>query len=175
MRPTPIPDDEMFAGHQRVTFSKPEGEEYEEVLPVEVQATIDEEMGLPMLRVRVELEPGDAERLAAGEPFWLTFWGHMPIFDAAMGEPIVDPALGAPCEYPELHNLGDCDYCDRYYEQLAARSKRGRCEGADIEALERSAIPLCGAGRTVAALMSIGYTEEAARAAQHPGGLTPST
>lgn len=101
MRPSPIPDDEMFAGHQRVTFSKPEGEEFEEVLPVEVQATIDEEMGLPMMRVRIELEPGDAERLAAGEPFWLTFWGHMPIFDVAMVEPIVEDVCPGPACYGE--------------------------------------------------------------------------
>lgn len=143
MRPSPIPDDEMFAGHQRVTFSKPEGEEYEEVLPVEVQATIDEEMGLPMLRVRVELEPGDAERLAAGEPFWLTFWGHMPIFDVAMVEPapMVEDHVHACVVCGTVGTPGPgCINCRQTgYDQTPCQ--RGRCEGADIEADERAATP----------------------------------
>lgn len=92
MKPSPIPEAEMFPGHQLVTFRAAEGlTTSAEVHPVEAQAGYDEEMGMPMFRVRVELEAGDAERLAAGEPFWLTFWGHMPIFDVAMTE-VLEPA-----------------------------------------------------------------------------------
>lgn len=90
MKPSPIPEAEMFPGHQLVTFRAPEGlTTSAEVHPVEVQAAYDDEMGMDMFRVRVELEPGDAERLAAGEPMWLTFWHLMPIFDVAMTEVLV--------------------------------------------------------------------------------------
>lgn len=82
MRPTAIPDDEIFAGHQRIVMGPPRGHDItSDIRAVEMLAGPD-----GVYRALIELEDGDLERLAAGEPFWVSFWGHVVPFDVAMTE-----------------------------------------------------------------------------------------
>lgn len=85
MRPTPIPDDEVWPGHQRMVIGPPVGEPvHGEIRPVEMLVSIDGRP--PVFSARCVLDPGDLERLAAGEPFWISLWGHVVPFDVAMTE-----------------------------------------------------------------------------------------
>jgi len=87
VRPTPIPDDDIYAGEQRHTLGAPRGMEAD-VAPVECVLTSLDLGGrsIPAYRFRVEVPPEEAARLAAGEPFWLTFWGQVPPFALALHE-----------------------------------------------------------------------------------------
>jgi hypothetical protein len=83
VRPTPIPDDEVFEGHERIVMGPPRGRDVTgDIRAVEMLRGPDD-----VYRARIALEPGDLERLAAGEPFWLSMWGHVVPFDVAMVEP----------------------------------------------------------------------------------------
>lgn len=84
MRPTAIPDAEIMQGHTRVVMGPPRGNDLTgEIRAVEMLAAPADEGGW-VYRARCVLEDGDLERLAAGEPFWLSFWGHVVPFDIAM-------------------------------------------------------------------------------------------
>lgn len=87
MRPTPIPDAEIMDGHHRIVMGPPIGSDPTgDIRAVEMLATSGPNG--PIYRARIVLEGGDLERLATGEPFWLSFWGHVVPFDVAMTEPV---------------------------------------------------------------------------------------
>lgn len=89
MRPTPIPDEEIWEGAARMVIGPPAGTAPTDdtIRPVEVLVEHAPDGGF-IFRSRVVLEPGDLERLAAGEPFWVSQWGHqLQPFDVAMTEP----------------------------------------------------------------------------------------
>lgn len=86
MRPSSIPDDEVWEGAKRVVFSGPDGDLTGDIRPAEM--LVDHGPQGQIIRARIVLDPGDAERLAAGEPFWVSFWAdHLHPFDVAMTEP----------------------------------------------------------------------------------------
>lgn len=85
MKPTPIPDAEVMDGTRRETIGAPTGLE-EHVAPAEMLVGRDDELDCTLYRARIELELGDLDRLAAGEPFWLTFWGGVPPFSVGLAE-----------------------------------------------------------------------------------------
>lgn len=74
MRPTPIPDEGVPAGWQRIVMSAPNGDLLDDTIaPLEVIVTDDPEMG----RVFVSRWMPDAEdlaRLQAGEPLRMVLW-----------------------------------------------------------------------------------------------------
>lgn len=90
MRVAAIPDTEILDGHERVVVGPPP--DYDptgEVRSVEMlrSTSIIEGEEWPVHRARVVLEPGDLERLAAGESIWVSFYGHVVPFDVALTEP----------------------------------------------------------------------------------------
>lgn len=93
MRVTPIPDGEIMDGTTRLVVGPPQGDPPDgSIRPVEM--LLQAVAGFPPIyRARVILEDGDAERLAAGEPFWLSFWGQVVPFDVAM---TADPEATTP-------------------------------------------------------------------------------
>lgn len=86
MRPTPIPADEVPCGAVRVVFAAPDGDlTNPDIAPVEVLAERAADGVSATFSVRAVLEPGDLDRLAAGEPVWLTMWGAVVPFALAVG------------------------------------------------------------------------------------------
>lgn len=85
MRAVPIPDDEVPEGSERIVVGPPRGVSIEQVRPVEVVARRST-LG-HVFSTRFVLEPDDLERLAAGEPVWISMWGGVVPFDVAVGEP----------------------------------------------------------------------------------------
>lgn len=74
MRPTPIPTDEIWENCTRVVMSAPDGDLLnEEIEPCEALKGIVEMSGgpVPFHAMRLMLDPGDIEKLQAGEPLWL--------------------------------------------------------------------------------------------------------
>lgn len=90
MRPTPIPDREVWYGALRRVFAAPDGDlTNPDIAPVEVLA--DQQDGDVRIHVRCELEDGDLERLTAGGTVWITTWGGLLPFAvnvAGPGEPL---------------------------------------------------------------------------------------
>lgn len=89
MRPTPIPDAEVVPGHERLVMAPPDGDLTGDggVEPVEMLvAPAADGSGLAVFSARIVLEDDDLERLTAGEPFWVSFYGHVVPFDVTMGE-----------------------------------------------------------------------------------------
>lgn len=84
MRPSPIPDDEIWEGAQRVVFNPPSGDMTDErIRPAEM--LVDYTDKGPRICARIVLEPGDLERLEVGEPFWVVFIAdHLHPFDVTM-------------------------------------------------------------------------------------------
>ncbi len=85
MRPTPIPDDEVWAGHDRIVMGPPAGHEVTGDIR-SVEMLVDRRGAVPVYTARIVLEDGDLERLGAGEAFYLSMWGHVVPFDVAMTE-----------------------------------------------------------------------------------------
>lgn len=86
MDPTSIPDHEIFEGHERVVIGPPEGFEItnDTVRPIEALVAYDPTLGYTF-RTRWLPTPREIERLAAGEPIWVTQWtSRMVPFDVAM-------------------------------------------------------------------------------------------
>ncbi|GAA3455889.1 hypothetical protein GCM10018962_77230 [Dactylosporangium matsuzakiense] len=75
MRPTEIPDAEVWPGARRVMFGAPPDMPDVESVPALVDR--GEDTGEVRALVRLELEPGDLEKLAAGGTVWLGFYGAM--------------------------------------------------------------------------------------------------
>jgi hypothetical protein len=80
MRVTPIPDEAVWAGAERVVIGPPGGDPTGDIRPVEAVKDISESTGYPRLSVRCALEAGELERLAAGQCVWVSFYGGMPPF-----------------------------------------------------------------------------------------------
>jgi hypothetical protein len=87
MRPTPIPDDEIWDGAQRRVIAGPEGDLTGDIRPVEALVEISPSLGVPVLSVRCQLEAGDLEQLQAGAPVWISFYGRMVPFEVNGAEP----------------------------------------------------------------------------------------
>jgi hypothetical protein len=81
MRPVPIPDEVVWPGADRIVVAGPGGDLTGPIPAVEALADVSESTGMRRLSVRCALEPGDLERLAAGEHVWVSFYGGgMPPF-----------------------------------------------------------------------------------------------
>lgn len=87
MRVSIIEDHEILPGHKRITMRAPEGHDpiEGEIRDADMVATRDS-IGT-VYRAKVVLEEGDLERLKAGEPFWVSFWGGVVPFDVGMMTP----------------------------------------------------------------------------------------
>lgn len=76
MRPSIIPEEEAVAlGATRATIMPPNDDLDSGIAPVEVLRDLID--GTDVIRIRVVPEEGDLERLAAGEPLWLTWWSSV--------------------------------------------------------------------------------------------------
>lgn len=84
MRPTPIPDDEVPDGYRRIVMTAPDGDLTGEIRPAEALVHAPGGGEQRIFSFRIVLEDGDLARLAAGEPFWLSFWGGVPPFDVGL-------------------------------------------------------------------------------------------
>jgi hypothetical protein len=110
MRPTPIPDDELWPGARRVTLAGPSGDLTGDGSSVDqaaaVEITLDrhpipadanrttkalydvgQDTGAPRCCIRLALEPGDLEKLAAGGVVWLGVYGPLPVFTVDVKAP----------------------------------------------------------------------------------------
>lgn len=86
MIPTPIPDDEIWFGAERKVFGPP-GDITGDIRAVEglIDRTSD---GTLRISMRLVPEPGELERLAIGEPMWLSFLGnHLHPFNVSAVQP----------------------------------------------------------------------------------------
>lgn len=78
MRPTPIPDAEVWDGAVRRVLTAPGGDLADpDIAPVEALIDRSPSTGAVNLSVRCVLEDGDLEKLQAGGTVWITFWGVM--------------------------------------------------------------------------------------------------
>ncbi|UIU47086.1 hypothetical protein [Microcystis phage MinS1] len=92
MRPTPIPDHEIWHGAHRQVIAPPDGDlTNPDIAPVEALVDRSPNTGVRVLSVRCELEPGDLEQLQAGGTVWLSFFGAMVPWAAT----VVAPQLAA--------------------------------------------------------------------------------
>ncbi|MCU1488267.1 MAG: hypothetical protein JWN67_5013 [Actinomycetia bacterium] len=87
MNPTPIPDDEIFEDHRRVVIGPPAGHDPTGDIR-SIEALIADTPGMgKCFRTRWVPDAREIERLAAGEPIWVTQWApQMVVFDVAMTE-----------------------------------------------------------------------------------------
>lgn len=87
MRPTPIPPSEVFPGHERLVIGPPVGHDPTgDIRSIEALVAHTTDMGR-CFRTRWLPTPREVERLAAGEPIWVTQWTQqMVVFDVAMTE-----------------------------------------------------------------------------------------
>lgn len=74
MRPSPIPDAEVFDGGERIVIGGPDGDLTGDIRPVEAVVTMED--GIAAFSMRVALEPGDLEKLQRHGVFWLTCLGR---------------------------------------------------------------------------------------------------
>lgn len=78
MRPTPIPDSEVWEGASRRVLAAPDGDlTNRDIAPVEALVDRSPSTGALNLSVRCVLEGDDLAKLQAGGTVWLTFWGCM--------------------------------------------------------------------------------------------------
>ena len=88
MRPTPIPDAEVWEGAERRVLGAPDGDlTNPDIAPVEALVDRSPTTGALNLSVRCVLEEGDLEKLQAGGTIWITFWGSMVPWAATVVEP----------------------------------------------------------------------------------------
>lgn len=81
MRPTPIPDHEIWDGAIRRVIAPPGGDlTHPDIAPVEALIDRAPTTGVVCFSMRCELEPGDLAKLQAGGRVWLTFYGGIPPF-----------------------------------------------------------------------------------------------
>lgn len=86
MRIAPIPDSAVWEGGVRKVIGPPQGHDATgDVRPLE--AVVDVSTLGPCYSIMCVLEPGDLERLTAGEPVWLTMFGGVAPISVAVGEP----------------------------------------------------------------------------------------
>jgi hypothetical protein len=79
MRPTTIPDSEIWQGAHRMIMAPPDGDlTNDKIRPLEMLAEIHD--GTPTYSAMCTLEPGDLEMLQAGGRVWVTFYGGVMPF-----------------------------------------------------------------------------------------------
>lgn len=85
MNPTSIPDEEIFEGHKRIVIGPPPGHDPTgDIRSIEALVANTPGMGT-CFRTRWVPTEREVERLAAGEPIWVTQWTpRMVVFDVAM-------------------------------------------------------------------------------------------
>lgn len=89
MIPTTIPDALVKPGTVRKVIAAPNGDLTDDnIRPVEAIVSRDEATDLAAISVRLELEPGEIERLTAGQPVWLTMLGGLAPFYVEVGEAV---------------------------------------------------------------------------------------
>lgn len=104
MRPTPIPDAEVWAGATRKVISPPDGDlTNPHIAPVEALVDRSPSTGAVNLSVRCELEGDDLAKLQAGGTVWLTFWGHMVPFAGT----VVGPQASTSCAWVDCAQVGE--------------------------------------------------------------------
>lgn len=87
MRPTPIPDDEIWEGSRRMVMAAPGGDLTDDrIRPLEVLVD-DAGDGTPRFCARMVLEDGDLEKLQAGGTVWLAFYSCVIPFSADVKGP----------------------------------------------------------------------------------------
>lgn len=74
MRPTPIPDAEVWEGGERLVIAGPDGDLTGDIRPVDAMVTVDD--GRPCISMRITLDDGDLSKLASHGVFWLTIRGR---------------------------------------------------------------------------------------------------
>jgi len=84
MRATPIPDNEIPEGTERMVLGPPRGSDPTGDIRA-VEMVRDTRHGHLVFRARFTLEPGDLEDLEAGHPVWVSLWGAVVPFDADIG------------------------------------------------------------------------------------------
>lgn len=90
MRPTPIPDDEVWEGAYRLVITAPDGDLTGDIRPVEAVRSL--EIGGPCISLRIGLDDGDLARLADHGVFWLTIHARqLPPFSLHVPEAGVRP------------------------------------------------------------------------------------
>jgi hypothetical protein len=95
MRPTPIPDAEVWEGAVRKVIAPPNGDLTDNTI-APVEALIDQSVIGPRFSMRCELEGDDLERLQAGAVVWVSMYGeHLHPFsvDVAKAETAGTPSL----------------------------------------------------------------------------------
>lgn len=100
MRPTPVPDEEVWEGAKRMVIGPPRGDLSSGIAPVEVLVDRDATEG-PRMYLRWIIEADDLRRIENGDTVvWMTFWSdHLhPVSLGLPGEDLV-PA-------PECRNCG---------------------------------------------------------------------
>lgn len=96
MRPTPIPDNEVWTGAIRRVIGPPDGDlANPNIAPVEALLDRAPDTGALNISVRFVMEDGDVEKLAAGGTIWLTFWGHVVPFAVNVVDPMPDAGGGS--------------------------------------------------------------------------------
>jgi hypothetical protein len=94
VRPSLIPDEEVEAMDAvRATIMPPRNDLDSGIAAVEVlRDTIE---GADVIRIRLVPDEGDLERLAAGEPLWLTWYSPVLVpFGLAFAEPVEEEPHG---------------------------------------------------------------------------------
>lgn len=93
MRPTPIPDHEIWEGSRRIVVAAPDGDlTNPDIAPVEALVDVSPSTGVVCYSSRCELEPGDLEKLQAGGTIWVTFWSVMVPWATTVVDPVEPPS-----------------------------------------------------------------------------------
>lgn len=109
MRPTPIPDAEVWEGSTRIVVAPPGGDlTNPDIAPVEALADRSPSTGHQTLSVRCVLEDDDLELLQLGGTVWLTFWGRMVPWAATVLAPMPHPGCRwLDCQRTDDHTHED--------------------------------------------------------------------
>lgn len=92
MRPTPIPDAEIWEGATRIVVAPPGGDmTHPDIAPVEALVDRSPSTGHQTLSVRCVLEDDDLANLQAGGTVWVTFWGRIVPFATTVLPPNPPP------------------------------------------------------------------------------------
>lgn len=73
MRPSPIPDTEVWDGGRRIVIGPPGNDLDSDIAAVEV--IVDQSAIGPRMTARCIVEPGDLDALCAGGAVWVSFYG----------------------------------------------------------------------------------------------------
>jgi hypothetical protein len=137
MRPTPIPDTEVWEGATRKVLAAPDGDlANPDIAPVEALVDRSPSTGALNLSVRCVLEDDDLAKLIHGGTVWLTFWGGMVPWSASVVAPAGYRPPG-PLPEPGVNDVdltadkGDCDTTGRH-EHHWRRPRSGGPEQAVV-------------------------------------------